>query len=75
MRVVFELIGVVLSSQVSEFSPSTSSAMGLPKEFHEQCRRSLELDYLKVCFTFTHSVCHYKICIFFRLIQLLLGEF
>uniref|UniRef100_A0A803N5Q3 Exportin-4 n=1 Tax=Chenopodium quinoa TaxID=63459 RepID=A0A803N5Q3_CHEQI len=33
--------------QVSEFSPSTSTAMGLPREFHEQCRMSLELDYLK----------------------------
>ncbi|KAM7277091.1 hypothetical protein ACFE04_018957 [Oxalis oulophora] len=32
---------------VSEFSPSTSSDMGLPREFHEQCRMSLELDYLK----------------------------
>lgn len=40
-----------LSPQVSEFSPSTSSAMGLPREFHEQCRRSLELDYLKACVT------------------------
>ncbi|KAM7250286.1 hypothetical protein ACFE04_022169 [Oxalis oulophora] len=36
-----------LESFVSEFSPSTSSAMGLPREFHEQCRMSLELDYLK----------------------------
>ncbi|KAJ9185793.1 hypothetical protein P3X46_005384 [Hevea brasiliensis] len=36
-----------LESLVSEFSPSTSSAMGLPREFHEQCRMSLELDYLK----------------------------
>ncbi|CAK9137242.1 unnamed protein product [Ilex paraguariensis] len=36
-----------LESLVSEFSPSTSSAMGLPREFHEQCRASLELDYLK----------------------------
>ncbi|KAE8653609.1 hypothetical protein Csa_007263 [Cucumis sativus] len=36
-----------LESLVSEFSPSTSSAMGLPREFHEQCRRSLELNYLK----------------------------
>ncbi|RZC62397.1 hypothetical protein C5167_024176 [Papaver somniferum] len=34
--------------EVSEFSPSTSSAMGLPREFHEQCRASLEHDYLKV---------------------------
>ncbi|KAF7805232.1 exportin-4 isoform X1 [Senna tora] len=36
-----------LESLVSEFSPSTSSVMGLPREFHEQCRKSLELDYLK----------------------------
>lgn len=36
-----------LESLISEFSPSTSSAMGLPREFHEQCRTSLELDYLK----------------------------
>ncbi|XP_048236240.1 exportin-4 isoform X1 [Ricinus communis] len=36
-----------LESLVSEFSPSTSSAMGLPREFHEQCRMSLELNYLK----------------------------
>ncbi|CAN0830600.1 xpo4 [Linum grandiflorum] len=36
-----------LESLVSEFSPSTSSAMGLPREFHEQCRKSLELRYLK----------------------------
>ncbi|OWM67306.1 hypothetical protein CDL15_Pgr000758 [Punica granatum] len=44
-----QFIGIsILESLVSEFSPSTSSAMGLPREFHEQCRRSLELDYLKV---------------------------
>ncbi|XP_010265025.1 PREDICTED: exportin-4 isoform X2 [Nelumbo nucifera] len=36
-----------LESLVSEFSPSTSSAMGLPREFHEQCRITLERDYLK----------------------------
>ncbi|ONH94485.1 hypothetical protein PRUPE_7G018700 [Prunus persica] len=36
-----------LESLVSEFSPSTSSAMGLPREFHEHCRKSLELDHLK----------------------------
>ncbi|KAK9292418.1 hypothetical protein L1049_020388 [Liquidambar formosana] len=36
-----------LESLVSEFSPSTSTVMGLPREFHEQCRSSLELDYLK----------------------------
>ncbi|XP_058213432.1 uncharacterized protein LOC131325276 isoform X10 [Rhododendron vialii] len=37
----------VLESLVSEFSPSTSTAMSLPREFHEQCRASLEKDYLK----------------------------
>ncbi|XP_074292807.1 uncharacterized protein LOC141619685 isoform X3 [Silene latifolia] len=37
-----------LESLVSEFSPSTSTAMGLPREFHEQCRKSMELDYLKL---------------------------
>lgn len=36
-----------LESLVSEFSPSTSTAMGLPREFHEQCLLSLELNYLK----------------------------
>ncbi|XP_024988812.1 exportin-4-like isoform X8 [Cynara cardunculus var. scolymus] len=36
-----------LESLVSEFSPSTSTALGLPREFHEQCRTSLEHDYLK----------------------------
>lgn len=34
--------------QVSEFSPSTSTPMGLPTEFHKQCSCSLERDYLKV---------------------------
>ncbi|XP_022719062.1 exportin-4-like isoform X4 [Durio zibethinus] len=43
-----QFIGVnFLESLISEFSPSTSSAMGLPREFHEQCRTSLELNYLK----------------------------
>ncbi|KAJ7517651.1 hypothetical protein O6H91_21G033100 [Diphasiastrum complanatum] len=36
-----------LESLVSEFSPSTASVMGLPAEFHEHCRASLELDYLQ----------------------------
>ncbi|XP_048323988.1 uncharacterized protein LOC107412327 isoform X2 [Ziziphus jujuba] len=36
-----------LESLVSEFSLSTSSAMGLPREFHEECRKSLEMNYLK----------------------------
>ncbi|KAG8088719.1 hypothetical protein GUJ93_ZPchr0010g10091 [Zizania palustris] len=32
---------------VSEFSPATASAMGLPKEFHEQCEWSLEVKFMK----------------------------
>lgn len=36
-----------LESLVSEFSPSTTSAMGLPAEFHEDCRASFELGYLQ----------------------------
>ncbi|KAG5531333.1 hypothetical protein RHGRI_026075 [Rhododendron griersonianum] len=44
----------VLESLVSEFSPSTSTAMSLPREFHEQCRASLEKDYLK---SGGHCVC------------------
>ncbi|XP_068654484.1 uncharacterized protein [Aristolochia californica] len=36
-----------LESLVSEFSLSTSTAMGLPAEFHAQCQDSLELDYLQ----------------------------
>ncbi|KAM7532194.1 hypothetical protein LguiB_035604 [Lonicera macranthoides] len=46
-----QFIGInFLESLVSEFSPSTSSALGLPREFHEQCRASLELDYLKTLY-------------------------
>ncbi|KAK7285878.1 hypothetical protein RJT34_20662 [Clitoria ternatea] len=44
-----------LESLVSEFSPSTSSAMSLPREFHEQCRRSLEQDYLKTFYRWTQE--------------------
>ncbi|KAK9137879.1 hypothetical protein Sjap_008473 [Stephania japonica] len=43
-----QFIGVnFLDCVVSEFSPSTASAMGLPREFHEQCRASLDSNYLK----------------------------
>ncbi|XP_057961919.1 uncharacterized protein LOC131153553 isoform X2 [Malania oleifera] len=41
---------IFLESLISEFSPSTSSAMGLPREFHEQCHKSLELEYLKTLY-------------------------
>ncbi|KAJ0963298.1 hypothetical protein J5N97_028420 [Dioscorea zingiberensis] len=36
-----------LESLVSEFSPSTSTYMGLPKEFHELCQASFDQKYLK----------------------------
>ncbi|XP_050143396.1 uncharacterized protein LOC126619158 [Malus sylvestris] len=36
-----------VESLVSEFSPSTSSPIGLPREFHEHCRKALEQDHLK----------------------------
>lgn len=46
-----QFIGItVLESLVSEFAPSTSTALGLPREFHEQCRASLELNYLKTMY-------------------------
>lgn len=44
-----------LESLVSEFSPSTSSAMGLPREFHDKCCTSLELDYLKTFYTWAQE--------------------
>ncbi|KAL9225514.1 hypothetical protein vseg_001428 [Gypsophila vaccaria] len=44
-----------LESLVSEFSPSTSTAMGLPREFHEQCRRSMELDHLKTFYSWAQQ--------------------
>ncbi|XP_010024949.2 exportin-4 isoform X2 [Eucalyptus grandis] len=51
-----QFIGInFLESLVSEFSPSTSSVMGLPREFHEQCHKSLELDYLKVFYCWTRD--------------------
>ncbi|GAB2246564.1 hypothetical protein Droror1_Dr00002057 [Drosera rotundifolia] len=37
-----------LESLVSEFLPSTSTALGLPRELHEFCRLSMEQDYLKM---------------------------
>lgn len=49
----------LLEALVSEFAPSTASAMGLPAEVHEHCRASLELDYLHVrqcSFPFMRSV-------------------
>ncbi|KAJ0967573.1 hypothetical protein J5N97_024490 [Dioscorea zingiberensis] len=43
-----QFVGInFLESLVSEFSPSTSTYMGLPKEFHELCQASFEQKYLK----------------------------
>lgn len=44
-----------LESLVSEFSPSTSTAMGLPREFHEQCRMLLEKDYVKTFYCWAQN--------------------
>ncbi|XP_019108194.2 uncharacterized protein LOC104907672 isoform X2 [Beta vulgaris subsp. vulgaris] len=44
-----------LESLVSEFSPSTSTAMGLPREFHEQCRMSLEVGNLKTFYSWAQE--------------------
>ncbi|GFP88285.1 hypothetical protein PHJA_000972200 [Phtheirospermum japonicum] len=42
-----QFVGInFMESLVSEFSPSTSTAMGLPREFREQCQISLEQDSL-----------------------------
>ncbi|THU73129.1 hypothetical protein C4D60_Mb04t19540 [Musa balbisiana] len=44
-----------LESLVSEFSPGTSTAMGLPKDYHEQCHSSMELNYLKEFYCWAKS--------------------
>ncbi|GAB2277629.1 hypothetical protein Dimus_012337 [Dionaea muscipula] len=44
-----------LESLVSEFSPSTSTAIGLPREFHELCRLSLEQDHLKTFYSWAQE--------------------
>ncbi|KAL3681977.1 hypothetical protein R1sor_024933 [Riccia sorocarpa] len=45
----------LLEALVAEFSPSTASPMGLPAEFHEHCRASLELDYLQQFYTWAQD--------------------
>ncbi|XP_078429331.1 exportin-4 protein isoform X2 [Wolffia australiana] len=47
-----------LESLVSEFSPSTSSAMGLPSEFHENCRSSFQKDYLQKFYCWAQDAAH-----------------
>lgn len=51
-----QFIGICfLESLVSEFSPATSTSMGLPREFHEQCRKLLEFDYLKTFYSWARD--------------------
>ncbi|CAH2055114.1 unnamed protein product [Thlaspi arvense] len=51
-----QFIGInLLESLVSEFSPSTSSAMGLPREFHENCHKSLEQNFLKTFYSWARD--------------------
>ncbi|CAN8260467.1 unnamed protein product [Cochlearia groenlandica] len=51
-----QFIGInFLESLVSEFTPSTSSAMGLPREFHENCRKSLEQNFLKIFYSWAQD--------------------
>ncbi|XP_042432685.1 exportin-4-like [Zingiber officinale] len=44
-----------LESLVSEFSPATSTPMGLPKDFHTQCHLSMESNYLKEFYCWVQS--------------------
>ncbi|KAL8130523.1 hypothetical protein V2J09_019678 [Rumex salicifolius] len=46
---------IFLESLVSELSPSSSSAMALPREYHENCRKSFELEYLKTFYTWAQE--------------------
>ncbi|KAL6581173.1 hypothetical protein OROMI_007096 [Orobanche minor] len=51
-----QFVGIkFLEILVSEFSPSTSTAMGLPREFHEQCRISLEQEYMKAFYCWVQN--------------------
>lgn len=41
---------------VEEFSPATASILGLPWDYHERCRASLEADYLQPIYLHARSV-------------------
>lgn len=41
---------------VEEFSPATASILGLPWDYHEKCRASLEADYLQPIYLHARSV-------------------
>ncbi|BDA40620.1 probable Exportin-4 [Coccomyxa sp. Obi] len=46
----------VLEGVVTEFSPATASPLGLPWDYHERCRASLEADYLQSFFIHATSI-------------------
>ncbi|ESQ49637.1 hypothetical protein EUTSA_v10019943mg [Eutrema salsugineum] len=51
-----QFIGInFLESLISEFSPSTSSPMGLPREFHDNCCKSLEQNFLKTFYSWAQD--------------------
>ena len=41
---------------MEEFSPATASVLGLPWDYHERCRASLEADYLQPIYLHARSV-------------------
>ena len=41
---------------MEEFSPATASMLGLPWDYHERCRASLEADYLQPIYLHARSV-------------------
>lgn len=41
---------------MEEFSPATASILGLPWDYHEKCRASLEADYLQPIYLHARSV-------------------
>ncbi|EIE26728.1 hypothetical protein COCSUDRAFT_46205 [Coccomyxa subellipsoidea C-169] len=46
----------VLEAVVTEFSPATASPLGLPWDYHERCRSSLESDYLQSFFVHASGI-------------------
>ena len=41
---------------MEEFSPATATVLGLPWDYHERCRASLEADYLQPIYLHARSV-------------------
>jgi hypothetical protein len=47
---------IPLQAVVTEFSPATASPLGLPWDYHERCRASLEEDYLQSFFSHASNI-------------------